>query len=94
MSRRAYDKVRSLVEDLGGSMIYVRKGYRYGAWIITIGEKSEIIEAEGNQSIPKLDRLYEPNKSDPKHWKDYDNKLVPDAEAKLLVMLGIKTSDS
>jgi hypothetical protein len=88
MSNRVYDSVRSIVERLGGSMIYERKGYRHGAWVIKIGEKSAIIEAGGDRSFPPLDRLYVPRVPDPRHWDDYSYKLVPDAETQLLSMLG------
>ncbi|MFH1097617.1 MAG: hypothetical protein V1749_08985 [Candidatus Desantisbacteria bacterium] len=54
-----------------------------------IGESSVTIEADGNQSFPKLDRLYVPRVPDPRHWDDYLEKLVPDAETQLLSMLGI-----
>ena len=39
MESRAYDLVRSMVENLGGSMKYEHEGYRYGAWVITVGKK-------------------------------------------------------
>lgn len=90
MSNRAYDKVRSQVEQLGGSMTYERKGYRHGAWIIRVDDKSITFEADGNRSFPQLDRLYVPKVTDPKQWDDYSKQLVPDAEAKLLVMLRLE----
>ncbi len=31
MTHRVYDLIRSLVEQLGGSMTYERQKYRYGA---------------------------------------------------------------
>lgn len=89
MSNRAYELVRSIVERLGGSMVYERKGYRHGAWVITIGENSVPIEAGGDQSFPSLDRLYVPRVADPRHWDDYSDELVPDAETRLLSMLAI-----
>jgi len=90
MADRAYESIRSIVERLGGSMVYERKGHRYGAWVIRIGEHSLTIEAGGNRSFPQLDRLYVPLVPDPKHWDDYSpDELVPDAEARLLSMLGI-----
>lgn len=89
MSKRAYGLIRSIVERLGGSMTYERKGYRYGAWVIKIDENSVIIEASGNQSFPELDRLYVPRVPNPRHWDDYLDELVPGAEAQLLSMLGI-----
>ena len=89
MAYRAYDLVRSIVERLGGSMVYEREGYRHGAWVIRIGEKSVTIEAGGDRSFPQLDRLYVPRVPDPRHWDDYSDELVPDAETQLLSMLGI-----
>jgi hypothetical protein len=85
--RRAYGSIRSLVERLGGSMVWVKRGYRHGAWVITIGDKRMVIAALGNQSFPELDRLLVPLAADPKTWNDYSNELVPDAETRLLAML-------
>ena len=70
-------------------MTYERKNYRYGAWLIKIGERSVIIEASGNRSFPELDRLYVPRVPNPRHWDDYLDELVPDAEEQLLSMLRI-----
>src|SRR5450756_2472105 len=84
----AYDSIQALVERLGGTMIYQRAGYRYGAWIITIGEQRAVLEASGNRSFPPLDTLYVPRVPHPKHWDDYKNELVPDAEAGLMALLG------
>lgn len=89
MSDRAYRSIRSIVERLGGSMVYQRKGYRYGAWVIRIGENRVTIEASGNRSFPQLDRLYISQFPDPRHWDDYSDELVPDAETQLLSILGI-----
>jgi hypothetical protein len=89
MSYRAYGAIRSIVERLGGSMVYVREGYRYGAWVIRIGENSVTIKAGGNRSFPQLDRLYVSLVPEPRTWDDYLEELVPDAETQLLSMLGI-----
>jgi len=94
MSNRAYGLIRSIVEGLGGSMFYERKGYRYGAWVIRIGEHSVTIKSDGNRSFPELDRLYVPRVPEPKHWDDYKDELVPDAEKQLLSMLGISDNVS
>jgi hypothetical protein len=75
-------------------MVYERKGYRYGAWVIRIGGRSAIIEASGNQSFPELDQLHIPRGPNPRHWGDYLNELVPDAEARLLSMMGSSDSRS
>ena len=81
---RAYGSVRSFVEGLGGSMVWAKKGYRHGAWIVTIADKRMVIPALGEQSFPQLDGLLVPLKPDPKTWNDYTNDLLPDAEARLL----------
>jgi hypothetical protein len=88
MADRAYGLVRILIERNGGSMTYERKGYRYGAWIITLGEKSIVLKADGNQSFPELDRLYVPKIQKPKDWNDYVDQLVPDAELRLFALFG------
>ena len=84
---RAYGSVRSLVEGLGGSMVWAKKGYRHGAWIVTIADKRMVIPALGEQSFRQLDGLLVPLKPDPKTWNDYTNELLPDAEVRLLDML-------
>lgn len=89
MSDRAYGLVRSLVERYGGEMYYEREGHRYGAWVIRIGECSVTIEGGGSRSFPELDQLYVPRVPNPKDWDDYLDELVPDAEARLLCLVGI-----
>ena len=83
MSNRAYDKIRALVEQRGGTMKYEREGYEFGAWEIRVDGKTTVIEAPGVGSFPKLDRLYVPRVKNPRGWEDYDDELVPDAEARL-----------
>ncbi len=90
MSNRAYDKIRTLVEQRGATMKYEREGYEFGAWIIRIGGKTTVIEAPGIGSFPKLDRLYVPRIGSPRGWEDYYDELVPDAEAKLWEMLKVE----
>jgi len=87
VSHRAYDSIRSLVERLGGTMVYQREGYAHGAWVIRIDDKALIIEAGGDRSFPQLDGLYVPKEPAPGHWEDYTTEMVPDAEARLLSML-------
>ena len=84
---RAYGSIRSLVEHLGGSMVWAKRGYSHGAWLITIADRRVTIAASGKQSFPQLDGLLVPLKPDPKTWNDYTNDLLPDAEARLLAML-------
>ncbi len=66
-------------------MVYERKGYQHG---IRIDENSVTIKAGGNRSFPQLDRLYVPRVPEPRHWDDYTDELLPDAETQLLSMLG------
>ena len=87
MSDRAYDKIRRIVEKLHGTMTFERKGYRYGAWIIRIGGREAVVEATGERSLPELDRLFVPKRTNPKHWDDYSKNLVPDAESLLMRLL-------
>jgi hypothetical protein len=89
MSDHAYGKIRSLVESLGGSMYYEREGFRYGAWIITLGEKTKVFEASGDHLFPELDRLYLPKVRHPRLWDNYLNELQPDAKSRLLLTLGL-----
>lgn len=92
MSDQAYPSIRSIVERLGGSMVYQREGYRHGAWVIRIGDNSVTIEAGGNRSFPQLNGLHVPRVPDPRHWDDYSDELVSDAETQLLSMLGISSN--
>jgi hypothetical protein len=84
--RRAYGKLREIIERHGGSMAYRRQGYRYGAWEISLGGKKAIIEAMGCRSFPRLDRLFVPAVLNPRTWDDYRNELVANAEEKLLAL--------
>jgi hypothetical protein len=62
--------------------------------VIKIGGNITTIEAGGNRSFPELDSLYVPRVPEPRHWDDYSNELVPDAENQLLSMLGISDNRS
>jgi len=68
-------------------MVWAKRGYRHGAWIITLRDKRVVIEASGVQSFPALDGLLVPIAADPKTWNDYSNDRLPDAEERLLAML-------
>ncbi|HMN11981.1 MAG TPA: hypothetical protein PKD55_06615 [Bellilinea sp.] len=89
MTTLVYQKVRSLLEKLGGTMDFLREGYPHGAWNLTLNGKQKIIEASGNRSFPELDHLYIPKIRKPKHWEDYLNELAPDAEARLMSYFGL-----
>jgi hypothetical protein len=40
---RAYGKLRDVIEHRGGTMLYRREGYRYGAWEISLDGKTVVI---------------------------------------------------
>ncbi len=71
-------------------MTYEHSGHRFGAWIIRIEGQSITCEADGSRSFPQLDRLHVPKVPEPLIWDDYQNELVPDAEARLLSLLSMK----
>lgn len=85
--KRAYGKLRDIIEQRGGIMAYQRQGYHWGAWEISLNGKRVIIEAQGVKAFPKLDTLYVPAVEDPKTWDDYTGRLCPDAEPRLLALL-------
>ena len=86
LTRRVYEEVRALVEAKGGKMDFVRKGYRWGAWVIQIDDLEGTFPSNGS-GFPPLDRLYASSKKNPSHWSDYDGDLLPDAEARLVALL-------
>jgi hypothetical protein len=84
--KRAYGKLREIVEQRGGSMTYDGRGL-HGAWVIILGSKRGCFQAMGGRTFPKLDSLFVPAVADPKTWDDYHDELVPDAEKKLYDLL-------
>jgi hypothetical protein len=86
-SHLAYGKLRGIVEGRGGTMTYERGGYQYGAWVISLGGKTAIVEATGEHRFAALDRLYVPKVANPITWDDYSAELVAGAEAQLLALL-------
>lgn len=91
--RRAYGELRDILEWRDGSMRYQRAGYRYGAWILTLNDKTKVLESTGRKTLPQLDKLYIPMVPNPKTWDDYTHNLVPCAEAKLLDLLDSDPND-
>jgi hypothetical protein len=65
MSRRAYQEVQTLVEEMNGLMKWVmrRAGFR-GTWVICIENNIGIFPYDNSQGgyYPVLDDLYQPNK--------------------------------
>lgn len=62
-NRKAYKEVRSLLESEHGKMEFERKGYQYGAWILTWNGKNHIARSNGS-GYPDLDQLYAPKPGD------------------------------
>lgn len=89
MTEKAYSLVRGVIDRLGGAMVYERKGVRWGAWILRLGDREKTIKAEGNRSFPELDRLYKPKVTTPIAWDDFENVLVPDVEMEVLALFGL-----
>jgi hypothetical protein len=84
--QRAYGKLRTPIERLGGSMTFVREGYQWGAWVVTLHGKTKVFESNGN-GYPELDSLYVPKVTNPEHYCDYTNVLVNGAIERLVAML-------
>ena len=79
-NRRVYEEVRSLLESKGGTMEFERKGYQYGAWILTWKGKNHIARSNGS-GYPDLDQLYEPKPGDLNlnDYRSYTSRLKSDA---------------
>jgi hypothetical protein len=86
---RVYGKIRDIIERRGGSMVWHRSGYRYGAWEISLDGKRVVVEAMGVQSFPALDRFYKSSQevAVPKTWDDYEDELVDGAEEQLIAWI-------
>ena len=81
MSRRAYEEIRNVVEERGGTMVYDPTGKR--AWNISLNGKDFRAEYDSGR-FPDLDECYTPRIDNPKHWSDYHLPLVPGGIDKLL----------
>lgn len=87
MNRRAYEEIRSMVEQHGGTMTFQREGFQVGgAWIVRYSGKESVFHSGGGK-FPGLDELYIPNIANPKTWDDYSNVLVDDSWDKLLHLI-------
>jgi hypothetical protein len=86
---RPYDGLRTAIEQRDGSMIFVRAGYLYGAWLVTVSGKQREFRSDGN-GFPELDPLYVPKPGiiKPQHYKDYTQTLVDGAIEKFWDMIG------
>lgn len=83
MGKRAYDVIRTLIEENGGTMTYKREGFPLGgAWIIRYKNKEKAFCSTG-QRFPGIDELHIPKKYNPQTFYDYKHKLVDNALEKL-----------
>lgn len=69
---RAYEEIRSAIEQRNGTMVFVRAGEQYGAWVVKLGNLERKLISNGS-GFPDLDKLYEPNAGvgNPSHYSDY-----------------------
>jgi hypothetical protein len=84
-NRRVYEEVHSLLAKNEGKMEFVREGYQYGAWIITLSGKVHVALSNGS-GYPDLDQLYVPKPGDVNlnDYRSYTTTLKSDAEERLL----------
>ncbi len=78
---RPYNRVRKLVELLGGDMRWIAGGGPGGGkWKLAIGDKVTEVRIQ-DRSVNDLDRLYVAKVPNPKTWDDYDHDapFLPDA---------------
>lgn len=83
--RRAYEEIRSAVQQRNGTMVFVRAGEQYGAWIVKLGNSEKKLVSNGS-GFPDLDRLYVPKAgvSNPSHYSDYSTTPVDGAIERFL----------
>jgi hypothetical protein len=86
---RAYDALRTIVEELGGSMEASKKGSRFGLWTIRLGSKVLELECPGNETLPELDQFYvpRPGVEHPQTWNDLSAELKDGAIGRFLEMV-------
>ena len=82
--KRAYDKLRTIIENHGGKMAYV-KGHNY--WEVCMNGKIARAHGTGGKSFPDLDKFFVPTIPNPSTWDPYKNELVPGAEASFLAWI-------
>jgi hypothetical protein len=85
--KRAYGKLRDIIERRGGVMTFRRQGYRFGAWEVYLDGKQAIFKATGGRILGELDRFYVADVPNPKTWDDYRDELVPGAEEQFCALL-------
>jgi hypothetical protein len=85
---RPYQELQELVAEHGGTMKHERHGYEAAAWIVKVGRKRKVFLSNGS-GYPEMDKLYvpKPGVTDPTHFSDYSNTLVPGAWEKFMALL-------
>lgn len=69
---RPYERVRSLVQSIGGTMAYRFGGGHSGVWELNLWGRTARVEVHDNR-INDLDRLYIAKVDSPRTWEDYDH---------------------
>ncbi len=89
MSRvyRAYDALRTGIEQRGGSMKFYDDEVP-GIWIVKLDGKKRVFESN-DSGYPELDRLYQPKPGvkNRQHYRDYSQELTSGAIDRLVAML-------
>lgn len=82
-----YERVRSLLESIGGGMTYRPGGGPGGTWELTLRGRTHSVPVR-DRHINELDRLYASKVERPETWDDYDPDapLVDDAFWQLVAL--------
>jgi hypothetical protein len=85
--KRPYDKVREVLESIGGKMSYRPGGGPGGVWELELWGKTTEVPVRDN-IVNRLDLLYIAKVSNPKTWADYDSaaELVKDVRWKIVAL--------
>jgi len=85
--KKPYDKVREVLESIGGSMSYRPGGGPGGVWVLELWEKTTEVEVRDNK-VNRLDLLYVAKVDNPKTWADFASaaELVKDVRWKLVAL--------
>lgn len=87
--QRAYDALRTIIEELGGRMEHTKEGHRFGAWVIRLGTKTLELPGRGDETLPELDQFYVPRRGveTPTRWADLSSELDEGAVGRFLEMI-------
>ena len=89
---RVYHALRSIVEDLGGSMEPSKEGHPFGVWTIRLGKKRLELEGRGDETLPELDQFFlpRPGVENPQRWRDLSAELAEGAVGRFLEMIYVE----